>query len=453
MPAEEPLAQNASNRNINFAEARLLAALQQIDLIAESEFTFSDGPKALGLIRKKLKKHLTDVASLRTDGVADPKIIRAECHRALQGVDTVLPILGLIVRSTDIRNAFEIYGPIRQLAKLLVTGEKDSKPCLIWSSGWDYVPMTFRRIKYLPGFVIITIPSSEAANPLLVPLAGHELGHRLWTDEKLEKRSSKPILEGVARFVQANYKQAPDQIRTLPKKARNTVESLTKYLTENSYRFSVWNLMLLNATRQTEEFFCDLIGYFLFGESFVHAFAYLLSPRPPHERWGEYPAMRARAALLIDARAKFATDVSDAYTIPDDFAELFAEEEQADFWARCADDAAIAAARGLIDVTIEFSRRDAWKKLPELSTSRRKEIKNHWFAWGVPPENAGSLGNILNAAWDATLDEKFWESFPPFQLQPEAKRAAFRVEALREIVLKSIEVFEYELIQKTHQTK
>ena len=451
MPPEEPPAQNASNRNINFAEARLLAALQQIDLIAESEFTFSDGPKALARIRKKLQKHLADVTSLRTDGISDPKIIRAECHRALQGVDTVLPILGSIVRSTDIRNAFEIYGPIRQLAKVLVAGEKDSKPCLIWSSGWDYVPMTFRRIKYLPGFVIITIPSSEAANPLLVPLAGHELGHRLWTDEKLEEWSSKPILEGVARFVKANYKEAPQL--NIPKNARKSVESLTKYLTENSYRFSAWNSMLLNARRQTEEFFCDLIGYLLFGESFAHAFAYLLSPRPPHERWGEYPAMRARAALLIEAKAKFATEISDAYTIPGDFAELFAEEEQPDFWARAADEAAIAAARGLIDVVIEFSRRDAWKKLPELSTSRRNEIKNHSFAWGVPPENAGSVGNILNAAWDATLDEKFWESFPPFQLQPEGKRAAFRVEALREIVLKSIEVFEYELIQKTHQTK
>ena len=452
MPAEEPPAQNASNRNINFAEARLVAALQQIDLIAESEFTFSDGPKALALIRKKLHKHLTDVASLRTDGVSDPKIIRAECHRALQGVDTVLPILGLIVRSTDIRNAFEIYGPIRDLAKLLVAGEKDSKPCLIWSSGLDYVPMTFRTIKYLPGFIIITIPSSEAANPLLVPLAGHELGHRLWTDQKLENWSSRPILEGVVRFVQANYKEAP-QLSNLPKKARRSIESLTNYLTENSYRFSAWNSMLLNARRQTEEFFCDLIGYFLFGESFVHAFAYLLSPRPPHERWGEYPAMRARAALLIQAKEKFATKVSDAYTIPDDLVELFAEEEQQDFWARAADEAAIAAATALIDVVVGFSQREAWKKLPGLSTSRREEIKNSWFAWGVPPENAGSLGNILNAAWDATLDEKFWESFPPFRLQPEEKRAAFRVEALREIVLKSIEVFEYELIQKTRQIK
>jgi len=163
--------------------------------------------------------------------------------------------------------------------------------------------------------------------------------------------------------------------------------------------------------------------------------------------------MRARAALLIQAKGKFATEVSDAYTIPDDLVELFAEEEQPDFWARAADEAAIAAATQLIDIVIGFSQREAWKKLPALSTSRREEIKNHSLAWGVPPENAGSLGNILNAAWDATLDDKFWESFPPFRLQREEKRAAFRVEALREIVLKSIEVFEYELIQKTRQSK
>src|ERR1700730_1072987 len=229
MSAEIPPAQKASDRNIHFAEARLHAALEQVDRIAESEFTFSDGPQALHHIRKKLQRHLADVASLRTDGITDPRVIRAECHRALLGVDTVLPILGLIVRSTDIRNAFEIYGPIRQLARVLVTGEKGSNPNLIWSSGWDYVPMTFRRIKYLPGFVIITIPSSEAANPLLVPLAGHELGHRLWTDEKLEKSCSEPILRGVAEFVQANHND-PGSHLAIPKKMRKTVDSVAKHL-------------------------------------------------------------------------------------------------------------------------------------------------------------------------------------------------------------------------------
>jgi hypothetical protein len=163
--------------------------------------------------------------------------------------------------------------------------------------------------------------------------------------------------------------------------------------------------------------------------------------------------MRARASLLIAAKDRFAAEISDAYTIPDNFAELFAEEERPDFWARAADNAAISAAKGLIDIVISFSKRENWKKLPQLSTSRRTQIKDDCFAWGVPPESAGSLGNILNAAWDAYFDKRFWADFPPFQLQEEEKRQTFRAEALREIVLKSIEVFEYELIRTTREIK
>ncbi len=437
-------------RNIDFAEARLLAALDQVDRVAESEFTFPDGPQALRLIADKLKRHLAEIASLRTEGIEDGGIIAAECHRALEAVDNVLPILGLILRSTNIRNAFEIYGPIRHLAQTFIRSEHGSTvaPALIWSSGWDYVPMTFRRIKYLPGFIIITIPSSEAANPLLVPLAGHELGHRVWTDEKLEPVSLDPIIMGAAEFVRTNYKQSKLNI---PRAKRKTTELLGEYLKENSRQIPSWNPMLLNATRQAEELFCDLIGYFLFGESFLHAFAYLLSPRPPRERRASYPAMRARTGLLADAKEKFAIKISTAYTIPPNFAALFVDEErELDFWTRVADHAAMAAGTRLIDSVIDFTSRANWQALPQLSTNQREQIKQECFAWGVPAANAGSLGNILNAAWDAQLDKDFWADFQPMLLQDKGKRAEFKAAALREIVLKSIEVFEYELIQKAH---
>jgi hypothetical protein len=438
-------------RNIDFAEARLRAALEQAERVTESEFTFSDGPDALQLIVAKLTKHLEELAGLRAEGTQDKIIIAAECHKALEAVNNVLPILGLIVRSTDIRNAFEIYGPIRQLARTLIQSDKGLKTPsrLIWSSGWDYIPSTFRRIKYLPGFIIITIPSSESANPLLLPLAGHELGHRIWTDEELEKFCFDSIILGAAEFIKDNFKQSNLGI---PKSLEDrSAEEIREYLRKNARQIIGIDTALVNATRQAEELFCDLLGYFLFGESFLHAFSYLLAPRPPQERRISYPKTSTRATLLKSASTKFNQNISNVYTTPTDFVALFRDEEKSpEFLTQVTDHAALKAGIGLIEKVIELSKRENWKNLPALSSVERRTIREECFAWGVPASNAGSLGNILNAAWDAHLDAAFWVDFHPLLLQPKEERQGFRVAALREIVLKSIEVFEYESIRKAH---
>ena len=51
---------------------------------------------------------------------------------------------------------------------------------LILSSEWDYSPFMYDQITDLPSFVFIGLPACESANPLLLPLAGHELGHSVW---------------------------------------------------------------------------------------------------------------------------------------------------------------------------------------------------------------------------------------------------------------------------------
>ena len=440
-------------RNIDFAEARVRATLAQARRVAESEFTFPDGPAALDLIINKLQGHLDEVGSLRAEGIQDKKIIFAECHKALEGVSNVLPILGVILRSTHIRNAFEVYGPIRQVAKVLIGPEGSTKapPRLIWSSGWDYVPMTFRRIKYLPGFVIITIPASESANPLILPLAGHELGHRVWTDEKIEDICNEPLATAIAQFVKTNYQES---YLTIPGGAEAEVENVRRYLLDNARQIPKFDAAILNGSRQAEELFCDLLGYFLFGESFLNAFSYLMSPRPPQDRRPAYPKMSTRAALLESASGRFNTDIANVYTKPDSFVDLFFDDERhVDFWTKATDAAAMAIGAILIEKMIELSSRANWKDLPQLSVEKRVTIRTESYAWGVPASDAGSLGNILNAAWDAVLDKDFWSNFHPLLVQQEKDRRQFRETALREIVLKSIEVFEYEFILRTHGAK
>jgi hypothetical protein len=67
----------------------------------------------------------------------------------------------------------------------------------------------------------------------------------------------------------------------------------------------------------------------------------------------------------------------------------------------------------------------------------------------APAQNAGSVAHILIAAWRAYRTGSFWSNVP--QIQRKVDPTAFREKTLKEIVLKSIEVFEFEEITKAKQ--
>ena len=99
-------------------------------------------------------------------------------------------ILGIIVRSSSTRNAFEFYSSFLSLCRKAL----DENCKLILSSEWDYIPFTFpQNLQELPNFVIIGLPASESDNTLVFPVAGHELGHSIWLKEKLQSKFQ-PIL-------------------------------------------------------------------------------------------------------------------------------------------------------------------------------------------------------------------------------------------------------------------
>ncbi len=52
------------------------------------------------------------------------------------------------------------------------------------------------QITELPNFVLLGLPASESGNALLVPLAGHELGHTAWQSRFLRVRYA-PIIEKI----------------------------------------------------------------------------------------------------------------------------------------------------------------------------------------------------------------------------------------------------------------
>ena len=53
----------------------------------------------------------------------------------------------------------------------------------------------------------------------------------------------------------------------------------------------------------------------------------------------------------------------------------------------------------LLDIIIEFGERPNWASLRNFSQTERTAVREHFY-WAVPAEKAGSLANVLNAAWD-----------------------------------------------------
>jgi hypothetical protein len=164
---------------LEFSKARLVGILEEIRRLEEGEFPYEHSKEALELLEAHFQKRLDVLTSLPVG--KDPQIVSQLCAEALFDIFDNMRLLGFILRSTNVRNAFEVYGPILRLARNVV-GD-DTK--LLLSSEWEFSPFTFPALDLLPNFVLIGIPASESENPLVLPLAGHELGHTLWGANQL----------------------------------------------------------------------------------------------------------------------------------------------------------------------------------------------------------------------------------------------------------------------------
>ena len=59
----------------------------------------------------------------------------------------------------------------------------------------------------MPGFVLIGLPAQESSNPLLMPLAGHEMGHIVWDAENYSKQLSDLLLDQVVNEIIKKWAQ------------------------------------------------------------------------------------------------------------------------------------------------------------------------------------------------------------------------------------------------------
>jgi hypothetical protein len=436
-------------RLIQDARGRVQAFLEELARLEEAEFPYDHAKEAAEHLTSLFRLKLARLETL--DSKTDPAVVKLQCEQALVALFHAMPLAGFLLRATNVRNAFELYRPLLRLARDVLEPTKalaSRQTKLVVASEWDYSPLTL-RVPDLPGFVLIGLPAPESANPLLVPLAGHELGHALWAQNDvanaLQSVIKKHILDAIKRRWSTYLKAFPGL--TITKPTELTTDRLAIESWQAPYR---WSLL------QAKEIYCDLFGLIVFGTSYLHAFAYLLAPKSGF-RSPEYPDRNRRVRHLVTAASDLGIDV------PRGYQELFADDTipglspSDNFRVSIADAACDMVVRDLRRRAEAAARQGGVSGRPSTPSRRARRPRRARGRIGsgkqevrriagrlrrvVPAEGCRSLADMMNAAWAVAQEPGLWKEMPELH----RKRASI----LRELVLKNMEIFEIEAILRS----
>ena len=271
------------------AKQKLRNIKRTIDKLLDGDFPLSSGRNALTTLREFFSEleNKVDRAYLLHDKDSERHLANIVSVKVYQS----LPILGFILRSTNVRNAFEFLDPLQDIADAIL----QPKPQLLLSSEWDYVPFAYpQSLEDLQSFVLIGMPASEAASALLVPLAGHELGHAVWRNR------------GVGGGAHAELQSSCEQLYN------EHLGEFKKHFRDYDPNKMFYNQMLPEAIAlsveyaafQAEELFCDMFAYAIFGESYLYAFSYILAPGSVRLPGSKYPSYKTRISVLRNIQAE-----------------------------------------------------------------------------------------------------------------------------------------------------
>ncbi len=404
-------------RLIRYGQRKLESILRQINELKSSDFPHKDSREALDHLEQFFRANLTRIEKLPP--AADAKLVEQLCVQINYDIFLYLPVLGIIIRSTNVRNPFEFFDPLIRLSRQVLGS--DAK--LILSSEWDFSPMTYPLVfDALPGFVLLGLPTVESENALAIPLAGHELGHSLWKRAKIEDA----IQADLQSIVKANYVSNWAEFDTAFGKKHDVTQ-----IDSDMFLRTTWAASYRLARSQSEEVFCDILGVRLFGEAFLDAFEYLLAPSLGGHRDLRYPALEKRAIYLTKAAAKFG--FQSALDYPDVFKDVTPNlDKQQAFLVRMAD----ISTEKMVDLLLtQVQSIGVANKLPMPERSATEKVKQR-FTVGVPADGYNNLADIVAAGWHL------------YRVEPKpgmANTDALTFEDLNEVMLKTIEVSEYHL--------
>ncbi|WP_442753338.1 hypothetical protein ACNHKD_10000 [Methylocystis sp. JAN1] len=386
-----------------------------IDALLDGDFPIDSGRRALFKLKRvfeALEKRVDRAFKLK-----DTLSLSEIANDTNLKVFETLPILGFIVRSTNVRNAFELIDPLQDIANRALQG----KPELLLSSEWDYVPFAYpQSLSDLASFVMIGMPASETGSALLSPLAGHELGHAVWRNRGVEG-SVHSTLQFKCQELYENTKDAFK--KAFPEYREDDLEYKELYpdAIASSLDFAIF---------QAEEIFCDLFAYAIFGEAYLHAFSYILAPGSGGLRKSKYPSYKTRISAIRGVAA------NEGVTLPgDDILSFHQERERPDPRERFILEKAEQVVSGIVAALWSYILKileDGTVPRPLVS---RYEVHLNEFRNKIPAHSPNCLGDIINAGW------RYYQELQSAEEPPE--NIAEEMDALNEILLKSVEVLEF----------
>jgi hypothetical protein len=399
---------------------KLQAFLRQISQLLLSDFPYPSSESALELIKGYFEQALTrlDRASL----ASNRNVLVQTCITSNERIRQHLPILGFLLRSTNIRNCFEAYHSFAGMASALIGPNAE----VIMSSEWDFSPLTYpMNVRVLPNHVLIGMPSCESPNALVLPLAGHELGHSVWRVENLENKWVAAVRQKAIAEMKSRW---PTFIQAFPE--HSNLKPTDAELAGNMFLINIQSEIGNLSLCQIEELFCDATGIHLFGESYAYAFHYLLAPSLGGLRSITYPPLDLRAQLIaalgkLDLKSLGFADYGAEFR---DAQPGLSSRDQ--FICAVADDITKSMGKEMYDEAEAIVLGKASQYVPNRA-SQAEIIR--MFERGIPAREPMSISDILNAGWAYVRSNANTFNENEREL----------IEWVSELALKSIEVLEY----------
>lgn len=408
---------------------KVSATISLVKRLSENDYPHTDSKEALAKLLAVYENDKRLLTNIRPE--AEPDTILEYCRRANINIVRLKSFLGLLLRSSNLRNAFEIYFPIKVLSQELL----EQPTCVVLSSEWIFSPYTYPvALPELPQFIFIGVPASECENPLIMPLAGHELGHVVWSRRGAKQKYDPEIRSCILDLYRKHWPRVLELFRPLAPPERLEIDMFLR---------GIWNKSYKLAQRQLEEIFCDYLGLSIFGNSFLYSFRYLLAPSLGQYRSVLYPRLDKRTAYLEHAAKQF------GMKLDSDFHESFSEEEPqlspADtLLVEIADEATELLYKRMLRPVEEYRGR-----VPMFVQCDDEEKHARECLWNlVPPATVSSIVPIVNAAWSIRLDVDAWDILG--HVEDNDDRRAMKLRVLRDLVLKSFEVYEYRIRLEKH---
>jgi hypothetical protein len=228
------------------------------------------------------------------------------------------------------------------------------------------------------------------------------------------------------------YKENWEQVRKRFDQSPVTADKLETDL----FLLRIWGESYKLAQRQLEEVFCDFLGLYVFGQSFLHSFRYLISPSLGYDRSLNYPPLRERAEYMMEYGESLGLR-----GIPE-YASSFSEQKTTlspgeAFILEMADEAT-KNLHGRLSRMVEKYRGKA--ECFREGTKDEEGIKRSLLSC-VPAASARSMTAVVNAAWDIRMRIDDWNILQ--DIEDEARRQKEKLRVLRDLVLKSFEIYEF----------